>query len=37
MQSESIGATIVPSEMDGMFDPIIIATQELILLILPLV
>ncbi len=29
MQSESIGATIVPSEMDGMFDPIIIATQEL--------
>jgi Cobalamin biosynthesis protein CobN and related Mg-chelatases len=29
MQSESVGATIVPSEMDGMFDPIIIATQEL--------
>jgi cobaltochelatase CobN len=29
MQSESIGATIVPSEMDGMFDPVIIATQEL--------
>ena len=29
MQSSTIGATIVPSEMDGMFDPIIIATQEL--------
>jgi len=29
IQASSIGATIVPSEMDGMFDPIIIATQEL--------
>ncbi len=28
MQSSTIGATIVPSEMAGMLDPIIIATQE---------
>lgn len=29
MQSSSIGANIVPSEMDGIFDTIIIATQEM--------
>lgn len=28
MESSSIGVTIVPSEMDGMFDPIIVSTQE---------
>lgn len=29
IQASSTGVTIVPSEMDGMFDPIIISTQEL--------
>lgn len=29
IQASSIGVTIVPSEMDGMFDPIIISTQEI--------
>ncbi|MDO8870393.1 MAG: cobaltochelatase subunit CobN [Methanobacteriaceae archaeon] len=28
MQASTLGSTIVPSELDGMFDPIIIATQE---------
>ena len=29
IQASSIGVTIVPSEIDGMFDPIIISTEEL--------